>query len=130
MPTLLTKRDTSISYSCLNIIEKKSYFWHSAKSATINFVWIYKSSCRSFIFFKAAYIFPRFLAIMQMLNPKAANYSQKPSPIPSLPPVTTAHEGCPYLSLKFLLGKMALIKLHSILEIQTIKKIPPIIAKK
>jgi hypothetical protein len=33
---------------------------------------------------------------MQILNPKAANYSQNPKPIPSLPPVTTTHEFLPY----------------------------------
>jgi len=79
---------------------------------------------------RAASIFFLFLDTMHILNPKAANYSQNPRPMPSLPPVITAHDGCPYLSLKFLLGRIALIKLQSILDIHTMKTMPPITAKK
>jgi len=65
-----------------------------------------------------------------MLNPNAANYSQKPRPIPSLPPVTTAHDFYPYLSLKFFAGKMALMILHRSFDIQMMNTMPPTAAKK
>jgi hypothetical protein len=92
IPTLLTKIETSMPFRFLIIDAKNPYLSESEKSATIHFVSISRSSFDYLIFLRAFSILSLFLATMQMLKPRDANYSQKPSPIPSLPPVTKAHD--------------------------------------
>ena len=96
----------------------------------MSFVWIELWSYCYLIFSSADYIFALLRAIIHILNPNAANYSQKPRPIPSLPPVTTAHDLYPYLYLNFLAGKIALMILQSSLDIQMMNTMPPTVAKK
>lgn len=100
------------------------------KSETIALVYIYVSSLFSLIFCRAYYILALLLDITQMLKPKEASYWQKPRPIPSEPPVTTAHVFLPYLYGKFLDGRMALMRLQSSFAIQMTKTMPPMAARK
>ena len=99
IPTLLIKIEQlssiPLSLRSLKMVEKNYGFWHWEKSAITYSVWI-RFSQEAFIFANASSIFVLFRAIMHILKPKAANSSQNPNPMPSLPPVTTAHVFAPY----------------------------------
>lgn len=84
-------------YSWFTIREKKSSRWQLTKSAVMDLVSTSWSSFNYLIFAIADSILLALRAIIQMLNPNAASSSQKPSPIPSEPPVTTAQVFLPYL---------------------------------
>ena len=111
-PTLFTKIETS-KFSNSFYISK-----YLATSAFEKSTIIYLVSTNNWE--QTFYIFSSFLAIIQILNPKPANYLQNSSPIPSLPPVMTAQLPSPYLLVRSLFVNTSYFIVDSIDEVYLI----------
>lgn len=95
MPTLLIKIPMSRVESSVKSVQKSGL----VKSVTIAlYCTLSEMLARSYSIFFSSFCLLR--DMMQMLNPLQASSSQKPNPIPSVPPVMTAHAPIPYTFVK------------------------------